>query len=313
MFVQSCLATQEMSVCESVCAFKLKKECGDCMCVLLKEETEAVWWIGQKMLRDENYCRRLHVTAPQQLHLNSTLRRGLEGSRKVIPWISSGSKSKLVSQLEDCSLLDRYDTVSAWGAEPLWDMEAIIKFKRSIKMSGFYQVRWEGEWLCGLRGQVNYSEVDCPGLLVRRSGLDTVLCPRVITASHFSILALFIMIGEKRRPKQVTGFHLYICLHSHTESQIIINVLKGITLWVEESFPLTVVFFAFSDMNQGKLRVCERWLVLRSQGHSVNFLIQSQSETQRKLSLISNPQEPWKNQNTVSMLPSTCLFSLVVG
>lgn len=46
---------------------------------------------------------------------------------------------------------------------------------------------------------MNYSEVDCPGLLVRRSGLDTALCPCVITASHFSILALlvFIISGER--------------------------------------------------------------------------------------------------------------------
>lgn len=38
-------------------------------------------------------------------------------------------------------------------------------------MSVFYHVRGDGEWLGGLRGQVNNSEVNCLGLLVQLSGL----------------------------------------------------------------------------------------------------------------------------------------------
>lgn len=59
----------------------------------------------------------------------------------------------------------------------VWSVEEIIKFKRSIKMSGFYQVRWEEEWLRGLRGQVNYSEVDCPGLLDAALGARCCIVP----------------------------------------------------------------------------------------------------------------------------------------
>lgn len=46
---------------------------------------------------------------------------------------------------------------------------------------------------------MNYSEVDCLGLLVLRSGQDTLLYLCVINASHFSILALlmFIISGKK--------------------------------------------------------------------------------------------------------------------
>lgn len=49
-----------------------------------------------------------------------------------------------------------------------------LDLKRSIKMSGFYQVRWEEETThtgsVDLRGQVNNSAVDCSGLFVRSTG-----------------------------------------------------------------------------------------------------------------------------------------------
>lgn len=63
----------------------------------------------------------------------------------------------------------------SWVAETLFQEGEIIKPKRSIKMPGSYQVNWEEELLCGPRGQVNYSEVDCLGLLVRPLRQDTVL------------------------------------------------------------------------------------------------------------------------------------------
>lgn len=46
---------------------------------------------------------------------------------------------------------------------------------------------------------MNYSVVDCLGLLVRCSGINTPLYLCVINADHFSILALlmFIISGEK--------------------------------------------------------------------------------------------------------------------
>lgn len=226
---------------------------------------------------------------------------------------------KFIPQLEDGSLLDRYDTASARAAETLWYTEEIIKFKRSIKMSGFYQVRWEGEWLCGLRGQVNYSEVDCAGVLVRRSGLDNCIVPPCHNCiSLFYSCFVHHQSGEKR-PEQAMGLHPCIRLYSQTPSQISLNVLKGTILsnGVICSLNCGGVFgqalFSFSDMNQRKLRVCQQWLMLRSQGRPANFPIHSQSEILKILSLISNPQEPWKNQNTVSMSPTTCLFSPVVG
>lgn len=56
-------------------------------------------------------------------------------------------------------------------SESLWYNENLIRFKRSVIMSVFYHVRGDGEWLGGLRGQVNNSEVNCLGLLVQLSGL----------------------------------------------------------------------------------------------------------------------------------------------
>lgn len=109
------------------------------------------------------------------LHQNwtPTVTRALKGSCQVILWISSHMNLMWV-KIQVC--------VTAWRLllcvdmtlglpESLWRMQEFIKLRRSIKMSGFYRVRWEEEWLCGLRGQVNNSELDCPGLFVQCLGL----------------------------------------------------------------------------------------------------------------------------------------------
>lgn len=80
---------------------------------------------------------------------------------------------------------------------------------------------------------MNYSEVDCLGLVVQHSGLDTVLCPRVITASHFSSLALLMFIISRK--KQTTDNRLvsvYTSLLTHGQSQIrsVFNILEDKTV-----------------------------------------------------------------------------------
>lgn len=137
----------------------------------------------------------------------------------VIPSVWSQSVSVLSAQINlcrwKCSLLERCDTASA----SLRYMEEIIKLKRSIKMSGFYQVRWEEEWLCGLRGQVNYSEVYCLGLLVQYSGINMLLCHCVINADHFSVpvLLMFIISGGKSLSRWLACFHIF-CIFTPGES-----------------------------------------------------------------------------------------------
>lgn len=61
----------------------------------------------------------------------------------------------------------------------------------SIKMSGLYQVRWEEEWLCGPRGQVNNSEGNCLAFLVRHSQTHAALYLCIINPSHFSLTRAF--------------------------------------------------------------------------------------------------------------------------
>lgn len=104
----------------------------------------------------------------------------------------------------------------------VWSIEEIIKFKRSIKMSGFYQVRWEEEWLRGLRGQVNYSEVDCPGLFDAALGARCCIVP-----SCHNCLSLFhsCFVNVYRRWTKKTGraigFHPYIfCSHMQSHKSV---------------------------------------------------------------------------------------------
>lgn len=61
---------------------------------------------------------------------------------------------------------------------------------------------------------MNYSEADCLGLLVRRSGQDTVLYLCVINASHFSTLALLMFIIRGKRSLQVMDMLLKTSLHT---------------------------------------------------------------------------------------------------
>lgn len=132
----------------------------------------------------------------------------------------------------------------------VWSIEEIIKFKRSIKMSGFYQVRWEEEWLRGLRGQVNYSEVDCPGLFDAALGARCCIVP-----SCHNCLSLFhsCFVNVYRRWTKKTGraigFHLFVyLLFTHAESQIssVFNVLRDIDLYERWCyFCPGLIFFTF--------------------------------------------------------------------
>lgn len=86
----------------------------------------------------------------------------------------------------------------------------------SIKMSGFYQVSWEEEWLCGPRGQVNNSEGDCLALLVRHSETHAALYLCVINPSHFSLIGafeMFIIIERKglRRTRPFISALYFLC------------------------------------------------------------------------------------------------------